>query len=708
MNSDQQLSFPRHAARTQRFTLGVPRGVRVAPDGARVTFLRAPSGTDPATGLWALDLVAGAGGTERLVVDPRSLLAGDAGEPSPQERARRERSREAAGGIVGYAGDRAGRQVSFTLSGRLFVADVVAGETRELAAQLPAVDPRLDPTGRRVAYVGRRCLRVHELDTGADRPVAAPAAAEAEAAEAEEEEVSWGLAEFVAAEEMDRMRGFWWAPSGDRLLAARVDESGVRRWYIADPSAPDRAPAPHAYPAAGTPNADVSLWLVDLDGTRREVRWDRERLPYLVTVRWDDHGCLLVAQSRDQRVMQVRSIDPASGATSLVREDTDPRWLEIVRGVPAHLDDGRLVWAGDLAGARRLLVGGEPVTPDGLQVRAVLHAGADVLFTASSEPTEVHVWRWAPDGGASRVSTTPGVHTAAAGGGVTVLASSSLDFPGVKTTVWRDHALIAEIESRADVPAIRPSVSLLATGDRELRTAVLLPTGHQAGSRRLPVLLAPYGGPHAQRVLAAQAGFSESQWFADQGFAVVIADGRGTPGRGPEWEREIAADWSTAVLEDQVDALHGAAATYPDLDLTRVGIRGWSFGGYLAALAVLRRPDIFHAAVAGAPVTDWALYDTHYTERYLGLPADRPDAYAAASLLGDAEKLVRPLMLIHGLADDNVVSAHTLRLSSALLAAGRPHTVLPLSGVTHMASQEDVAENLLLLQVDFLRQALMR
>ena len=187
---------------------------------------------------------------------------------------------------------------------------------------------------------------------------------------------------------------------------------------------------------------------------------------------------------------------------------------------------------------------------------------------------------------------------------------------------------------------------------------------------------------------------------------MVIADGRGTPGRGPDWERTVAGDLAGPVLEDQVDALHAAADRYGDLDLTRVGIRGWSFGGYLAALAVLRAPEVFHAGVAGAPVTDWQLYDTHYTERYLGQPQENADTYARNSLLGQAAGLTRPLMIIHGLADDNVVAAHSLRLSSALLAAGRPHTVLPLTGVTHMASQEEVAENLLLLELDFLRGAL--
>jgi dipeptidyl-peptidase 4 len=227
-------------------------------------------------------------------------------------------------------------------------------------------------------------------------------------------------------------------------------------------------------------------------------------------------------------------------------------------------------------------------------------------------------------------------------------------------------------------------------------------------------------------VLKARAAYLTSQWFAEQGFAVVIADGRGTPGRGPDWERAVTGDLAGPVLADQVDALHEAAARFADLDTGRVAIRGWSFGGYLAALAVLARPDVFHAAIAGAPVTDWRLYDTHYTERYLGLPDQEPGPYQRSSLMpllargddpqeppahGGAVHLPvpprhRPLMLIHGLADDNVVVAHTLRLSGALLAAGYPHTVLPLSGITHMASQETVAENLLLLQLDFLRGAL--
>jgi dipeptidyl-peptidase-4 len=213
-----------------------------------------------------------------------------------------------------------------------------------------------------------------------------------------------------------------------------------------------------------------------------------------------------------------------------------------------------------------------------------------------------------------------------------------------------------------------------------------------------------------RRVVKTASIFLTSQWFAEQGFAVVVADGRGTPGRGPSWDRAIAGDFATGVLEDQVTALGAAAEKFSDLDTGRVGIRGWSFGGYLSALAVLRRPDVFRAGIAGAPPTDWRLYDTHYTERYLGDPATNPGAYQVSSLLDDPRRavksVVRPLLIIHGLADDNVFVAHSLRLSSALLAAGYPHSVLPLSGITHMTSQETVAENLLLLQVAFLKEAL--
>ncbi|MHA6762724.1 S9 family peptidase [Streptacidiphilus sp. PAMC 29251] len=705
-----EISFPRQYSRTLRFTLGAPRSFTVSPDGSRVVFLRSAGGAERANLLQVVDLPHGGAPSERVAADPLALLGAGEEELTQEERARRERSREGSSGVVGYATDAAVTMAAFALSGRLFVADLATGETRELPARGPVLDPRPSPGGDHIAYatVGGE-LRAIAADGSGDHALAGPSGAE-------DGEVAWGQAEFIAQEEMDRSRGFWWAPEGDRLLAARVDNSPVQRWWIADPANPERPANEIAYPRAGSANAEVTLAVLSLDGARTEVDWDRAAYPYLARVHWSAGGPpLLLVQSRDQRRQLVLGVDPETGATAVVAEEQDPVWLEPHSGVPAWTPDGRLVRIADVAGARVVLLDGQPVTTASLQVRAVLEVGDQELLVAASageaaaEPEigEVHVYRVSA-AGASRVSEHPGYHSAVGGGAVTVLSSTALDRFGASVRVLRDGAEAAVIASLAETPVLRAAPVLSLAGERRIPSAVLLPTGYDRDrDGLLPVLMNPYGGPHGQMVLAAQNAHLTSQWFADQGFAVVVADGRGTPGRSPAWEQAIAFDFAGATLDDQVEALQALAQEHP-LDLDRVGIRGWSYGGYLAALAVLRRPDVFHAAVAGAPVTDWGLYDTHYTERYLGHPDERPEVYAANSLLADAPKLSRPLQLIHGLADDNVVVAHTLRLSSALLAAGRPHELLPLSGVTHMTTQEEVAENLLLLQVAFLKRSLGR
>ncbi|MEV4332227.1 alpha/beta fold hydrolase [Streptomyces sp. NPDC049597] len=715
MTATQQLSFPRQSARTQRFTLGAPRSFTVSPDGSRVVFLRSASGTDRTGLLWVLDL-DGAAPAERPAADPRDLLGGLAEHLSPEERARRERSREGSGGIVGYAVDQAVELAAFALSGRLFTAELRAGTARELTTPGPVIDPRPSPDGRHVAYVARGALRVTGAEGEGDRALAGP----------EEKNVTWGLAEFIAAEEMGRSRGFWWSPESDRLLVARVDDREVRRWWIADPAHPDREPAKVAYPAAGTPNAEVRLYFVTLDGRHTEVSWDRARYPYLARVHWSASGPpLLLVQSRDQRTQLYLVVDPETGGTRTVHVDEDPAWLELFPGVPAWAPEssgargfggGRLVRIADEGGARVLAVGDRVLTGAQLQLRAVLDIGeSDVLVSAAAgeqaadpEIGEIHVYR-VNELGVERVSDVPGVHAAVRSGGITVLASSVTGASGTSVRVLRDGKQIAEVVSYAERPVLTARPRLVEAGEHRIPCAVLLPSGYRESDGPLPVLLDPYGGPHGQRVLAAHNPYLTSQWFADHGFAVIVADGRGAPGRSPAWEKAVENAF-TLTLDDQIEALHALAGSHP-LDLERVAIRGWSYGGYLAAMAVLRRPDVFHAAVSGAPVTDLRLYDTHYTERYLGDPAAQPEVYAANSLVGDdgltvAETPHRPLMIIHGLADDNVVVAHSLRLSSALLAAGRPHEVLPLTGVTHMTPQEQIAENLLLLQVDFLRRSL--
>ena len=692
--AEHTTSYPRLAARTGRFTLGVPRSLTPTGDGRRVLFVRTASGTDRSGKLWSYELGSG---QERLLLDPAAAL-GEGGEQlSAAERARRERAREQGAGVVGYALDRDGTVAALALSSRRWVVQVESGEVRDLGVAGPVVDPRPDPTGRHVAYAAAGELRVVGVDGADDRAIG----------ERESETVSWGVAEFVAAEEMERYRGFWWAPDGGSLLAARVDEAAVPVWYIADPEHPDRAPAAVRYPAAGATNAEVRLYVLGLDGGRTEVEWDRAAFEYLITAGWDDHGPWLRVMSRDQRRSQLLAVDPSTGATSLLSEATDDVWLDVVTGVPARTDDGRLVDTADLDDTRRLTVDGTAVSPAGLQVAAVLDVDDETaLVRATDEPTEQHLYEIALDGsGARRLTTDAGVHAGGRAGGVTVVASSVLGRPRTRVEVRAPGAEPVELPSYQQEPPFSPGVTLLTVGERDLRAAVLYPRDHTTGTR-LPVLVDPYGGPHHQEVVKAHGIWLEPQWFADQGFAVVVADGRGTGSRGQAWDRAVHHDLAEVTLTDQVDALHAVAKEHPDLDLDRVGIRGWSYGGYLSALAVLRRPDVFHAAIAGAPVTDLALYDTFYTERYLGLPQEQPEVYSRNSIVADAARLSRPLMVIHGLADDNVVAAHSLQLSSALLAAGRPHEFLPLSGVTHMASQEAVAENLLLLQVDFLRRHL--
>ncbi|MGW2085918.1 prolyl oligopeptidase family serine peptidase [Streptomyces sp. NPDC001880] len=705
--TSQQISFPRQHARTMRFTLGAPRSFTVSPDGERVIFLRSGSGTDRSGRLWVLDLPKDGAPNERVVADPEALLGGSAERLSAQERARRERSREGSSGIVGYAVDAAAELAAFALSGKVYVAELRAGTARALPVPGPAIDPRPSPDGRHIAYVSKGALRVVGAEGDGDRALAEP----------EAKDVSYGLAEFIAAEEMQRSRGFWWSPDSDRLLVARVDDSPVRRWWIADPAHPDRRPAEVAYPAAGTPNAEVRLFVLGLDGTRTEVVWDRARHPYLAQVHWSSDGApLLLVQSRDQRSHLFLGVDTETGSTRTVHADEDPVWLEIFPGVPAWTPDGRLVRIADEGGARVLAVGDRLLTGAQLQLRAVLDIGeSDILVAASAgeeaaEPEigETHVYR-VNELGVERVSEGAGVHSAVRAGAVTVLVSSVPERPGARAEVFRDGKPVATVASHAEEPVLSARVRLAEGGARRIPCAVLLPEGYKESDGPLPVLMDPYGGPHGRRVVAAHNPHLTSQWFANQGFAVVVADGRGTPGRSPGWEKAVKNNLVLSV-DDQVDALHALADRFP-LDLGKVAIRGWSFGGYLAALAVTRRPDVFHAAVVGAPVTDQRLYDTHYTERYLGDPAKQPEVYAHNSVITDeglseAADQVRPMMIVHGLADDNVVVAHSLRLSSALLSAGRPHEVLPLSGVTHMTPQEQVAENLLLLQVDFLKRSL--
>lgn len=675
-------TFPRQHARTQRLTLGEPRNVTVSPDGSRVVFARSASGSDPVNQLWSIDTATG---VEKSLFDPRAK--GDSSELTAEERRRRERAREGAGGVVAYACDAAVTVAATVLGGQLFIVDLVKGGAEALPVDNGVFDARPSADGSFIAYTRSGQLFVCDR-TGAERRLSP---------DEPNSNVTWGLAEFIAAEEMGRHRGYWWSPDGAAIAATRVDNSDVPVWHIADPANPSTPAAEHRYPAAGATNATVGLFLIDV-ATGSSTAVDLPPHEYLNTVAWTHAGLIAQVQSRDQRSVTIVRIDPSTGSSTVIGTDVDDAWIELVAGVPALMNNGDLVTCID-RGVRRLAINGSPVTPDGLQVRSVTSVGDDVVFTANdvATPWYMSVHRWTRKG-IETIADGETVHTVLASGSRVVLRETSMRSPRAAFRVVDGPS----IESHAEEMLVRPNVRLTEVAG--CAVAVLAP--NDGSNDPLPVLFDPYGGPHAQRVVASQFAFATSQWFADQGFIVVVADGRGTPGRGSAYERAVLGDIASAVLADQVAVLDAVSALEPRADTSRVAIRGWSFGGYLAALAVLRRPDKFHCAVAGAPVTDWRLYDTHYTERYLGHPATEAANYDHTNLVTEAANLSRPLLLIHGLADDNVVAAHTLQLSSALLAAGRDHEVLPLSGVTHMTPQEVVAENLLLHQLAFIRRSL--
>ena len=447
------------------------------------------------------------------------------------------------------------------------------------------------------------------------------------------------------------------------------------------------------------------------------------------------------------------------GRTRVLEKHSNAYWLDLIHGTPAFTPNGRLICAmNDMdADTNRLTVDGVPFTPAGLQVREVLNVTDDdvlcvVQRTPELLPDDSLPFLWQSnaadhdarsfdvvsiryDGTWEPLTYAPGQWTMSRAGNGCVVTGRGMD----DATVQMQHCMnivttdengtdvasmvVSPIENHAETPGFTPNVHFTRLGERGLYTAIVLPSASSeyAHADTLPVLMKPYGGPGFQQVVENQSFYWDAQWWADQGYIVVTADGRGTTGRGPKWDRAIYETMKSVTLEDQVDAVRAlpealatlaaqenkesSETTIPQPDLNRVAMIGWSYGGFLSALAVLEAPETFAAACAGAPPTDWTLYDTHYTERYLGLD---PAVYERNSIISDAPQLNRPLMLIHGFADDNVTIAHSLRLSQALMAAGRKHTFLPLTGITHMTNDETVAENLLILQRDFLAEALER
>ncbi|MEV6298254.1 prolyl oligopeptidase family serine peptidase [Actinoplanes sp. NPDC051861] len=542
----------------------------IGSDGTRILFRRSGE-------LWRLDLGTG---SEHLV---------------------------GSGPVDSYATDREGRTVAFTRAGELFRADLADGTVTAVPTAGPVHDPRPDPAGVNIGYVtdpgGPASLRVVGPD--GDRLLAG------EPGNAWREHggtISWGVAGAGAAE-FGRTRGWWWAPDGSQVLAVRTAKAS-------------------------------SLHLLDLDDGWVDVHWDRETYPYLAQVHWRGGSPLITVLRRMQQHGLVLSVDPRTGETQVHAELADARWVEPVPGTPRHLPDGRVLVGGELAhdgfDARCLFADGSLLTPPSLYVRRVAGmlpreggpAGSPDLIVEGSlgDPAvnEVFRVRTSLGGGGPEVSRLP---VECGPEGVTV--GADLLVSGIQ--VWRGETPVATLRTCAPEPPYRPEPVLERVTDRRLPAGVLYPAGHIAGTR-LPVLVTLGDGPGHQQVWARASAWRERQWWADAGFAVVSTDSRGTPGVAPSFEKVVHRRLADLVLADQADALTALVGKHPDLDLTRVAARGHGLGGWLAALAVLRMPEVFHRAVAHDPVLNWTDLPAPIAERYLGDRADA-DVYAHHSLI---------------------------------------------------------------------------
>jgi dipeptidyl-peptidase-4 len=688
------------SAATFNFRLGLPAPLAVTPDGC-VLFRRTPA-REFAADLYELDTKTGA---VRVLATAHDLLGTGNEHLSDAEKARRERSRTATRGVVDIDVSDDGRTVVIPLAGKLYLVDRASGARRTVDPGGEAYDPHISPDGTRIAFVRDGDLWVVEGNSGARRLTKHP------------EGFEYGVAEFAAQEELDRRRGFWWSPDSKLLLFQRSDLRPVDTIYVADSRHNDKLPVPFKYPRAGRANAVVDLGLVDAAGGEpRWLPWDLDAFPYLARVVWSEATRVptIVVLSREQQNLSALTLDAAAW-TPLVTEHDDA-WVDVprtgsigyVEGTPLWTTSDQFLWQTERDGAWALELRDRErrmraLTPPDFGLRGLVGVDGDAaIVEASPDPTKQDIWRIPLAGGApQRITGGDGVSSAALDHGVLIV--TTLLHAGGRRTLVIAGGKSFELPSVAEQPGLAPTTQIetVAIGGRTHYAAITRPRTFDARNK-YPVLLKVYGGPSVVMVEDARDGYVMDQWYADAGFIVVRSDNRGTPHRDRAWKRAVLEDLITVPLDDQVAVLQALGARHRELDLARVGVFGWSFGGYFSTMAVLLRPDVFACAVAGAPVTDWTLYDTAYTERYMREPAHNAEGYAHTSALTHAAKLSRPLLVIHGITDDNVHFAHTLALIEALYVAGKYANVITLSA-THMVPDPKLALAREQVQIDFFR-----
>lgn len=683
--------FLRQYAQTYRFSLGRPRSAQIVPDGSAVLFLR----SEPRSFVQDLYEFDCQTGRERVLLTANQILSGSDEQLSAEEKALRERLRLAARGIARFELSDDGTKVLVPLSDRLFVVERESGKSTEAKSSVIGfpLDASLSPDGQRLACVRNGEIHVTDLSSGEERQITRDAAGT----------ITNGTAEFVAQEEMDRVHGYWWSPDSRSIAYQQTDTAGMETFHILDPLHPEREPNTWPYPRTGTKNAAVRLAVVPTaGGESRWIEWNSDKYPYLAKVVWKDKGPLtILVQNRRQTEEILYAVDEQSGALTPLLKETDPAWINLVASCPKWLRDGSgFLWLSERTGEWSL----ELRSREGELVRSLTPksfglidlAGVDdeqnqVFVTASTDPTQQHVYSIALTGGEpKKLTSEPGNHAFAFGrrGGRYLHTFNLADGNADTQLCLPDGRVVGKLHSVAEEPPL-PSVQLVTVGQRAFQAAIIRPRSF-INDAKYPVVVQVYGGPRALTVNSSPRGSVLQQWLADQGFIVVSLDGRGTPRRGREWERAIKGNLIDVPLKDQVDGLKALGEQNLEMDLGRVGITGWSFGGYFSAMAAMRHPDVYKAAVAGAPVCDFRDYDTHYTERYMGLADENRAGYDASSVVTYCKDLSVPLLIIHGTADDNVYFLHSLKMTEALFRAGKQFEFLPLAGFTHMVPDPDV------------------
>ena len=665
----------------------IPTGFRFTHDG-RVLYYLALDGAADVRMLVREDVASG-----RREVLARAADPGQA--PSREEILRRERLRLQDRGITQFVLAEKADRVVYAWAGDLYLARPGGEPVRLTRSEAPEQDPQLSADGRRLAFVRDGDLYALDVDTLEERRLTTGST----------DGITNGLAEYIAQEEMERRSGFWWSPDGRRIAYAQVDETGIPIYPIVHQGSDTWDVETHRYPFAGGPNARVRLGIVPAAGgatTWLDLAPAGEDF-YLARVRFGPGGALYVqVESRDQKSLRLLRFDAAGGQPTALLEERSDTWINLGDDFQP-LETGGFVWSSERSGWKHLELRAadgslrHPLTSGSWCVDRL--EGVDekrglVYFTAAREtPLEKNLYRVPLAGGEpERLTPDAGFHAVVTSpdGRHFVDTHDSVRTPPVVTLRDAQGRAVRTLEANDD-PEIRALglvppelVSLRGPDGTLLYGAIFKPPGIAPG-RRCPALVRVYGGPTAQTVKDSWELTQDlrAQYLARQGYVVFRLDNRGSPRRGHAFESAVDRHLGSVEVEDQIAGARWLAAL-PYVDGDRIGIYGWSYGGYMAALAVLKAPDLFRAAVAGAPVTDWDGYDTHYTERYMGTPRDNPQGYRAASVLPLAGSLRNPLLIIHGMSDENVHFRHTARLLNALNAAHRPYDLLVFPDERHL------------------------